>query len=482
MSPSFPSLARKPGLISLFGAAAAAIALWLWSCFCRFPIYGWNAIRLAPSFMWQAGVSPYPGPSAGPVTTWIYGPLPIILQWPATLLHAAAAALMAAGMINLFVAVVPLGVAVQAQAAPGTPIATRAWALLLALACWPAVNLIFCQAGNTAIACGLVAGALTAGAGPRDSVRLWAAAAAATLALWSKQTEFGPVLGQIAYFGFRYGGRAAAVQALRMAAAGGFCGLVFCGVFGAEGLIYNMFVIPATLPLVEFADKIRSLSYAGDITAYLLAYLVVPALLVAVRARRFFQREHPALAPILVFTCSIPFDLAGFFSIGGNINSFHSAVYLLPATALWLAGRQPGAKTWPWLAPVGLAAALTLQFVAQRPLPMRPQLTGLRQGAALARQLPRQVYFPWNPLLTYFSDGRFYHVEDGLITRSLAGRPVPLAVVNAHLPSAMCVIAYHRYTVESYVRSLIPANAKRDTFGEWILLSWPPPEAAPNPR
>jgi hypothetical protein len=46
----------------------------------------------------------------------------------------------------------------------------------------------------------------------------------------------------------------------------------------------------------------------------------------------------------------------------------------------------------------------------------------------------------------------------------------------------MCVIAYHRYTVESYVRSLIPANAKRDTFGEWILLSWPPPEAAPNPR
>jgi hypothetical protein len=462
----------------MLGAAAVAVSLWLWSCFCRFPIHGWNAIRLAPSFMWQAGANPYPGPSAGPVTTWIYGPLPIILQWPATLMHDAAAALLAAGMINLFVAVVPLAVAIKAQAAPGTSIANRAWALLLALACWPAVNLIFCQAGNTAIACGLLAGAIVAGAGPRDSAQLWGAAAAATLALWARQTELGPVLGQIAYLGYRYGGRAAAAQTLRAAATGGLFGLAFCGLFGSEGLIYNMFVIPASLPLVGFAGKVRYLSYAGDIAAYLIAYLIVPALLVALRARRFFRREHPALAPVLVFTCSIPFDLAGFFSVGGNINSFHSAVYLLPVTTLWLAGRKPGAKTWPWLAPVGLVTALTLQFAALWPLPLRPQLTGLRQGAALARQLPRQVYFPWNPLLTYFSDGRFYHVEDGLITRSLAGRPVPSAVVKTHLPSAMCVVAYHRYAIESFVRSLIPTNAKRDTFGEWILLSWPAPAAA----
>ena len=105
----------------------------------------------------------------------------------------------------------------------------------------------------------------------------------------------------------------------------------------------------------------------------------------------------------------------------------------------------------------------------------------LRQGAALARQLPGEIYFPWNPLLTYFSDGRFYHVEDGLITRSIAGRPVPLAVVNAHLPPAMCVVAYHRYTIKSFVHSFVPADAQRNEFGEWILLSWLPTAAAPNP-
>jgi hypothetical protein len=478
MSPPFPSLLRKLGLISLFGAAAAAITLWLWGCFCMFSAGGWNAIRLAPSFMWQAGVNPYPGPFEGPVTTWIYGPLPIILQWPATLLHDAAAALMAAGMINLFVAVVPLGAAVCAQAAPGTPNATRVWALLLALACWPAVNLIFYLADNTAIACGLIAAALVASAGRRDHARLWAAAAAATLALCSKQTEFGPVLGQIAYFGFRYGGRAATAQVLRIAAAGGFFGLVFCGLFGAEGLIYNMFVIPAGFPLIDAAGKIVHPLYLG----YVLTYVAGPALLIVLQARRLLRREHPALAPILVFACSIPFNLASFLNIGGNTNSLHGAVYLFPAAALWLAARRPRPGGWPWPAPVALAAALAVQVAGQWPLPMRPQLTGLRQGAALARQLPGQVYFPWNPLLTYFSEGRFDHAEDGLIVRSLAGRPVPPPVVKAYLPPTMCVVAYHRYIIDGYVRALIPADAKRDTFGEWILLSWPPPKAAPNPR
>ncbi|HUL54556.1 MAG TPA: hypothetical protein VLT83_14225 [Opitutaceae bacterium] len=477
----FPSPVRRLASGLVFAAATAAVALWLWSCLCRFPVHGWNAIRLAPSFMWWAGVTPYPGPSAGPVTTWIYGPLPLILQWPATLMGGATSALLAAGVINLLLAVAPLAVAIRAQAAPATSRQTRLAALLLTLACWPAVNLIFCQAGNAAIACGLLAGAVVAGAAPRDSARLWTAAALAALALWSRQTELGPVLGQIAYLGLRHGRRAALTQTLRAAAAGGFFGLVFGGVFGAEGLIYNMFVIPAALPFVTFADKVKSLVYTGDIAAYLLAYLIVPAVVVGVRVRRFLHRDHPALAPVLVFAWSVPFDLAGFFTVGGNVNSFHAAVYLLPAAALWLVERSQRAGAWSGAVPVGLALALALQGMPLGPLPMKPQLTGLRQGAALARQLPGQIYFPWNPLLTYFSDGRFYHVEDGLITRSIAGRPVPPAVVKSGLPPALCVVAYHRYAIESFVRALIPPNARRDAFGEWILFSWPPPAARATP-
>jgi hypothetical protein len=477
MSMALPSFQRNFGLALILGMAA--VGLWLWGCFCMFSAGGWNAIRLAPSFMWRAGVDPYPGPLAGPVTTWIYGPLPILVQWPATLAHNVVTALMVSGVINLLLAVIPLAGVVQTQATPGTPMATRAWALLLALACWPAVNLIFCLADNTAMACGLIVVALVAGTGPRDHARLWAAAATATLALWSKQTEFGPVLGQIAYLGFRYGGRAAAAQALRTAATGGLFGLVFCGLFGAEGLVYNMFVIPAALPFINPASKLEQYPPYFN---YALTYVAGPVLLIVLQAKRLFHREHPALAPVLVFACSIPFNLAGFLTIGGNTNSLHGAVYLLPAACLWLAAHRPGPGGWPWPAPLVLAAALAVQVAGQWPLPMRPQLTGLRQGAALARQFPGQVYFPWNPLLTYFSEGRFDHAEDGLIVRSLAGRPVPPPVVKAYLPPAMCVVAYHRYIIDGYVRSFIPADAKRATFGEWILLSWAPPAAAPNTR
>lgn len=457
----------------------AAVGLWLWGCLCLFPMHGWNELRLAPSFMWRAGVNPYPGPSAGPVTTWIYGPLPILVQLPATLAHNAVTALMAAGVINLIVAMLPLAVAVRMQAAPGTPAVTRAWALLLALACWPAVNLIFCQADNTAIACGLLAGALVAGAGPRDNALLWMSAAAAILALWAKQTELGPLLGQIVYLGLRYGRRAAAAQVLRAAAAAGLAGLGFCAMFGAEGLAYNMFVIPAALP---FTDPASKLEQYPPYFSYALTYVAGPVLLIALQARKLFRREHPALAPILVFACSIPFNLAGFLTIGGNINSLHGVVYLLPAACLWLAARRPGRGAWPWPAAAALAAILAVQTAGQWPLPLHPQLTGLREGAALAKLLPGQIYFPRNPLLTYFSEGWFYHAEDGLIVRSLAGRPVPPSVVKSHLPPAMCVVAYHRYAIDGYVRRLIPAGAKRDRFGEWMLFSWIPPTAASGTR
>ena len=474
MSALFTLLERKLGLAISLGLATVAVALWLWGCFCMFSAGGWNAVRLAPSFMWRAGVNPYPGPLAGPVTTWIYGPLPILFQWPATLAHDAASALLAGGIINLGLILVPLALAVHTLAGPGTSVSTRVWAFLLTVAFLPAVNLIYCQADNTAVACGLLAGVLLTGTGPHTQARLWIAAAAATLALWAKQTELGPVLGQIIFIGLRHGKRAAAAQALRAAATGGLAGLVFCGIFGTEGLVYNMFIIPTGFPLLEPAAKIVHPLYLG----FVLTYVVAPALLVALLAPRLFRRDHPALGPVLVFVCSIPFNLAGFLPIGGNLNSLHGVIYLLPAAALWLAAQRPGPGRWPWPAPVALAAALAVQVVGQWPLPLRLQQTGLHQGAALARQFAGRIYFPWNPLLTFFSEGRFYHAEDGLIVRSLAGRPVPPSVVQAHLPPAMCVVAYHRYVIDGYVRGLVPADAKRAAFGEWILLSWAPPAAA----
>jgi hypothetical protein len=163
----------------------------------------------------------------------------------------------------------------------------------------------------------------------------------------------------------------------------------------------------------------------------------------------------------------VPFNLTGFLTVGGNVNSWHAAVYLLPAAALWLAQR-------PRFGAAFLLAVLCFQVAIEWPLRWRPALNGLRQGQALAAQLPGQVYFPWNPLPAFFADRRFDHAEDGLQTRAAAGRPVPPAVVRAYLPPHLCVVAYHGFTVDGYVQKLIPAGAHRDQFGEWILFSWAP--------
>ena len=424
-------------------------------------------MRLAPSFMWTAGLNPYPGPAGGPVTTWVYGPVPILLQLPATLASDVVSALLIAAVINLLIALVPLRLALRAQAAPLTGGVTQAWALLLALAAWPAVNLIFYQADNAAIGLGLVASALLVGAGPRTPARLWLAAGAATLALWSKQTEVGPVLGQLAYFVIRFGWRKAAAQLGRCAATGGLAGLVFCGFFGAEGLIYNLFVLPGSFPWIPLGIKIADPGYRLHVLAYLIAYLAGPLLLLLGLRRAVFHRESAVLLPALVFLFSLPFNLTGFLTVGGNVNSWHAAVYLLPAAALWLARRSR-------LAAVSLLVILGCQAAVERPLRWRPVVNGLRQGQALAAQLPGQVYFPWNPLLSFFADHRFDHAEDGLLTRAAAGRPVPPKTVQSFLPPKMCVVAYHGAAVDGYVKSLIPADARHDQFGEWMLYSWTP--------
>src|SRR4051812_46329068 len=79
----------------------------LWTSFCFFPLPEWNSIRLAPSFMLHPGATPYPGLGGGPLTTWIYGPVPLLLNLPATLAHDTVTALLVAGTINLLIAVIP---------------------------------------------------------------------------------------------------------------------------------------------------------------------------------------------------------------------------------------------------------------------------------------------------------------------------------------------------------------------------------------
>ena len=58
MSVSPPFFTRKFGMVSVLGAAVAAVALWLWVYWCIFPVSVWNNVRLAPAFALARGLPP----------------------------------------------------------------------------------------------------------------------------------------------------------------------------------------------------------------------------------------------------------------------------------------------------------------------------------------------------------------------------------------------------------------------------------------
>lgn len=448
--------------------AVCAVLLWIWLGFCTFPLHGWNAVRLAPSFMFDAGVTPYPGMNDGPVTTWIYGPVTILWLLPATFARSTTSALLLADLLNLLLAAIPLVVALRVEhhrrRLSGRLLIQAA---LLWVALWPTSNLHFLQADNAAIALGIISNCVLVSVTRANRWQLWSSALLTAGALWSKQTELGLAVGQILFCFVRGGLRAGTEQLVRFCVCAALCGCVFLRMFDPAGLWFNMFVLPSHLPLAPLLPKILSAPYWGPVAGY----VVLPCLCLVGLGRRILTRDSNWLLPGAVFVCSLPFNFLAFASVGGSSNSLHGAVYLIPAASVAIAAGLPSKK------PISLGAVLVMitlafQFSMLRTFRFTPAVLPLQQGQVLAEELRHHIYFPWNPLLTYFSDGRFYHVEDGLTTRSAAGAAASRAQIFQHLPQHINAIAYHKFTYDGPIVQLIPAHAREDQFGEWVMYSW----------
>lgn len=467
--------------------AAGAAGFRLWCEWCAFPGSTWNAIRLAPSFMLRFGPTPYPGLEGGPVTTWIYGPVPLLLNLPATLAAGTAPALLVAGALNLLLAVVPA--ALFAWWLPGprpTTAGHRMWTLLLILALWPNSGLRFIQADNAAVAFGLTANLLllrrhlrtepgTGASGPDPAGFLdlptLGAAGLTALAVWSKQVWIALVGAQLLWLAVAAGPRAAWRYGVACAVAGGALGAVFLAWFGWDGLWLNLVRLPGRLPASP-----EPLARLAELAPHLTGFVVLPAVAVLVCHRRVFSRQSPWLLPILSWLALLPFGLAAVLKVGGNANSLSGVLCLLPALALVAATsweNRPGGV----LRLAGVVIALNAAQLAFEPArPLRPVTAQLGRADYLAREFPGQIYFPWNPLVTFFSDRRFYHAEDGLYVRAAAGLGGTPALIRRDLPPRWVVTAHPSSSGGwGIVERLQPANASRQAFGEWTLDSWPEP-------
>ncbi len=461
---------------ALFVVVTVVVAFRLWTSFGFFPFADWNEVRLAPTFMLWHGFTPYPGLDRGPLTTWIYGPVPLLLNLPAVFARDAVGAMLIAGTINLLIAVVPTALVVFGSPAPHAIRADRRWALLLCLALWPNSSLQYIQADNAAVAFGMLSTLLLLSRSPGSVAPLLAGLCAA-LAVWSKQTALAIIPAQLLWLALTGDARVALRHAAICAAAGLLLGGGFVAGFGFEGLWLNLVRLPGQLPFAgNFLGRTR------ELWLQLLGYVALPAVGLIIARRIVFRRDSPWLLPTLTWLFLLPTALISVYKVGGASNSLNGVLYLLPLAGLFAVGwlRRLHPRTSVVAIAAGILAVLLQQLSSSPLLPLRPLTTHLVVGADLAQKFPGRIYFPWHPLLTFYGERRFYHVEDGLSTRRFASLERPPSTTRLDLPASWSITAIPGWREQGVYRELQPLDAQLGFVGKWSVFSWPAkPEPAP---
>lgn len=243
-----PPTDLNPARFAVLTAAFAA-AIYAWMSWCLFPFWAWNELRLAPAFALRHGVTLYPPLGAGPLSTWIYGPVGAALNLPATFASSATGALLVAGAINLLVLAAPLVVlCFRSTAFASGDWAARVLASALCFLLLPGTSLVLQVADHAAIACGLLSCLVIAGA-PRPGLgRVAGAAALVMLVIWAKQIAIFLVPGHLAFLLWQRE-RATAVRFLGFSVLLDALACAFnITVFGFSGLWLNLVEVPAQLP------------------------------------------------------------------------------------------------------------------------------------------------------------------------------------------------------------------------------------------
>jgi hypothetical protein len=189
------------------------------------------------------------------------------------------------------------------------------------------------------------------------------------------------------------------------------------------------------------------------------------------------------LLPTLAWLCAWLPGLPALLKIGGTINNLQSFnLWLPPALVVLLAAaaEKIGSRALRLLG-AGLVVLLGAWRLALLPVvPGWPSGQLYQEADTLARARPGQIWFPWHPLVTLFSEQQLYHVEDGMYVRFLSGRPLTFAEARAHLPPQMSAIALPLTSTNFGIAlTLRPGNAQRADLGRWTVYSWPPPAGWP---
>jgi hypothetical protein len=350
----------------------------------------------------------------------------------------------------------------------------RLLALVVSLALWPERNYAIHYADNLAVACGLLGNLLLVrGASSRA---LWGAAALAAAAVACKQTAAGIALAQVVWLALTAGVPAGLRQIGRCAVAGAGIALLSIAVFGRAGLWFVLVELPA-----HFRWAPDPLERLGSVAGELALQVGLP-LVVMLGARAVFRRRE-WLLPAAAWAGALPLGISALLKYGGRMNSVYAFTLWLPAiatlalTTAWPAPRRRSVA----FAAATLAALVVCARIADAPrFFLRPQIDGYREAAQIAAQWRGQVWFPFHPLVTLYSEQRYYHDEDGLYVRRMTHKAVTPEHAASQLPPVFRAVAYHNgWTDFAIGRNFLPPDARTWPIGEWTVQIAGPNRPAP---
>lgn len=464
---------KSTARLALLAAAIGSMARW-WVAWCEFPINIWNEVRLAPAFALRHGINPYPPLGGGPLSTWIYGPVGILINLPATFADTAVNALHAASMINVLVVCVPLAIVFISSKELRARSAIVPWlALMLGILLIPRPNLVMQVADHSAIALGLLSCWLLAHDQNPAGGRLVLAAGLCALAVWAKQITLFLLPAQLAFLWLGQG-KIAAIRYLGWVAFFGAVAFALAGsAFGFGNLWLNVVTIPGRLPWADIPSRLAMRPWS------LIAQLILPSLgLIWLWRRKLWPsplHESGRFFQLMVFAfvCMAPVGLAAYFKIGGDTNLLHSWDYLMPGCLFaWLAtDRCLPQAVWRLL---GITTcALALNWTDLTALPARPYTAHFESAAQLTATYPHAIWFPRNPLITFYTDHELWHVEDGIQTRFLADYGLRQPDFRRYLPPDLRAVTYPAIVESPFIKPLLSELSEVHRIRYWTTYTRP---------
>ena len=452
---------------SLRWAGIGVVAAYLVVLGARAPQHAWNDVRLAAaSMVWDGpAFGPYAPEGGGPVSTWIYGPASLIWWSPAAAIRSVAGALTTAFAINALTLIPGLFYAIRVASEHHVGAREVGLALFLVIALWPRFGFEYLVADNLGLAAALVSIALLL----RPTPLIGGAAICTGIAILSKQTMLPLAIAQVVWMAARHSSRAS----LRLC--GGITATVGIGLaatligFGATAVHYNLVTIPAAVPWGAPLAKLAPIEH----WPYVILLVIVPLLSATWTRSRWWHPTSSWSLPVWSMLALFPGSIAGFFKVGGSVNSLAAVLIVFPSVAVFISTSR-----YRTAATIGAAGWMICQagFVGMSAYAHRG---GLSSGIELVQAYRGRIHLPWHPLLQAKTEGVYYHAEDGLLTRLAAGSPYSPATLAANQPHAgPLILAYDAEDPLGYLTSFLPVDSSIVQIGSWTLYASPP---APTP-